>query len=86
MRGGVTAWSDDSGATWSLDNFAFVHVAVDPATGGLVLARMGDDGGRIGDVYVMPTAPGGSNTFDENLVRITDAVSDPAVEITSGGE
>jgi hypothetical protein len=85
-EGGATAWSDDSGATWSFDFFAFMYVAVDPATGGLVLARIGDDRGYVGDVYVMQTAPGGSNTFDDNLVRITDAVSAPVVEITGGGK
>lgn len=85
-EGGVTAWSDDSGATWSFDYFAFIYVAVDPATGGLVLARTGDDWGRIGDVYVMQIATSGSNTFDDNLVRITDAVSAPAVKITGGGD
>lgn len=53
-----------------------MHVAVDPATGGLVLARIGDDWGHVGDVYVMQTAPGSSNT----------AVSAPAVEITGGGK
>jgi hypothetical protein len=83
-EGGATAWSDDSGATWSFGFFAFMYVAVDPATGGLVLARIGDDGGRIGDVYVMQMAPSASNTFEENLVRITDAVSAPEVAITGG--
>lgn len=85
-EGGTSAWTDDSGATWSTDYFAFKYVAVDPATGGLVLARRGDDWGRIGDIYVMQTAPSSAHTFDENLVRISDVMSVPAVKISGGGK